>query len=202
MNSETFTGALTGLIARQFPARAHDKPLATHTDEEITDLVRDGNTEAFGILVRRHEDFVFTLARGIVSCEEQAKDIAQEAFLRAYRAIRRFERRSSFKTWLYRIAYNTAISHLKSRDKDHVPINEIELEQTTFDNSESSLKITLEKLIGLLKPELKAVIIFHYYDDLKYEEIAEILACPIGTVKIRLFRAKHELKRLWDKYAV
>ena len=202
MNSETFTGALTGMIAGRFPVKAQEKTLAAYTDEKITDLVRDGNTEAFGILVRRHEDFVFTLARGIVTSEEQAKDVAQEAFLRAYRAIRRFERRSSFKTWLYRIAYNTAISHLKNRDDEFVPINEIELEQTTFTNSESSLKITLEKLIGRLKPELKAVVIFHYYDDLKYEEIAEILECPVGTVKIRLFRAKHELKRLWDKYAV
>ena len=201
MNSDTFTTAISGLITRRFPLRAHDNTLASMADEEITELVRDGNTEAFGILVRRHEDFVFTLARGIVSSKEQAKDVAQEAFLRAYKAIRRFERRSTFKTWLYRIAYNTAMSHRKIKEAEYMPIDETVLEHSISSSNEYTLRMTLEKLIGLLKPDLTAVVILYYYDELKYEEIADVLNCPVGTVKIRLFRAKHELKTLWDKYA-
>ena len=202
MNGETLTTAISGVISRRFSLRANGKAIAGNSDEEIADLVRDGDTEAFGVLVRRYEDFVFTLARGIVLSDDQAKDVAQETFLRAYRAIRRFERRSSFKTWLYRIACNTAMSHLKSRGSNEISIDDIQLEQSTSSGAEYSIRKTLEKLIRLLKPELKTVVILHYYDDLKYEEIAEILECPIGTVKIRLFRAKHDLKKLWDQYAV
>ncbi|MEE9554101.1 MAG: RNA polymerase sigma factor [candidate division Zixibacteria bacterium] len=169
-------------------------------DDKILLAIREGETEAFGKLVNRYEDFVFTLVRGLVRSEEMTEDIAQETFLRAYRGIRRFELRSSFKTWLYRIAHNTAMSHLKRGMKD---IGTVEAyEPSTIATIDHSLKLTLEKLIGRLKPDLRTVILFHYYDDLKYEEIAEVLECPVGTVKIRLYRAKHELKKLWTKYAV
>jgi RNA polymerase sigma-70 factor, ECF subfamily len=168
-------------------------------DEEIINLVAHGDTEAFGILVRRYEDFVFTLARGIVGSEEQAKDISQEVFLRAYRALRRFEKKSCFKTWLYRIAYNTSLSHLKKMPNNMESIEDSIREIESHDSGPHPAKYLLRKLINKLNPELKAVIIFHYYDDLKYEEIAEILDCPIGTVKVRLFRAKHELKKAMGK---
>ena len=122
--------------------------------------------------------------------------------MRVYKSIRRFERKSSFKTWLYRIAYNTALAHLK-REKSSIPIeDQVISEPETKPVKDHTLKLTFNKLIAKLKPELQAVIMFHYYDDLKYEEIAEILDCPLGTVKIRLYRAKFELRKLWDIYAV
>jgi len=171
-------------------------------DHEVLSAVREGDTEAFGKLVYRYESFVYTLVLGIVRSDEAAKDIAQETFLRAYRGIRRFELRSSFKTWLYRIAHNTSMSHLKREGLNGI-CDERKDEEPAIDSAGNHyLRLTLEKLIGKLKPEHRSVIIFHYYDDLKYEEIAEILDCPIGTVKIRLYRAKHELKKLWAKYAV
>lgn len=121
--------------------------------------------------------------------------------MRAYRGIRRFEKRSSFKTWLYRIAYNTSMSHLKRLEKMAECDDNI-IGETADYSSGQALRMTLKKLIEQLKPELKAVVIFHYFDDLKYEEIAEIMGCPVGTIKIRLFRAKHDLKELWERYAV
>ncbi len=179
------------------PAR---QAVITDPDNKIIEAVRDGDTEAFGNLVNRYEDFVFTLILRMARSEDMARDIAQETFLRAYRGIRRFELRSSFKTWLYRIAYNTALSHIK---REKMEMKEIESTEPSLDTAPShSLKLTLEKLIGKLKPELQSVIIFHYYDDLKYEEIAEVLQCPIGTVKIRLYRAKYELRKLWARYAI
>lgn len=182
-------------------ARAITGALGALSDEEIIGHVCDGDSEAFGLLVRRHEDFVFTLARGIVLSDDAARDIAQEVFLRAYRAIRRFEKRSSFKTWLYRIAYNTSMSHLKRLEKT-TELDEGATDKQAADSEAQPLRLALRKLIEMLKPELKAVVIFHYFDDLKYEEIAEIMNCPLGTVKVRLFRAKHDLQILWERYAV
>jgi RNA polymerase sigma-70 factor (ECF subfamily) len=171
-------------------------------DEGIVGRVRNGDTEAFGILVRKYEDFVFTLTKGLTSSADSAGDVTQETFLRAYKAIRRFEKKASFKTWLYRIAYNTALNHIKRRK------HEIEFEEahekipTGADSDEIAIRATMKQLIDRLKPEHKAILILHYYDDLKYEEIAEVSNCPVGTVKIRLFRAKYELKKLWEKYAI
>jgi RNA polymerase sigma-70 factor, ECF subfamily len=192
--AKTFLGRAAVIKARV--------PNDTPADEDIIDLVASGDTEAFGILVKRYEDFVFTLVRGLVISEEQARDISQEVFLRAYRALRRFERKSSFKTWLYRIAYNTSMSHLKRMHNNVESIQDLNLEQEQRSSVPHPAKYLLRRLIDKLNPELKAVVIFHYYDDLKYEEIAEILDCPLGTVKVRLFRAKHELKKLWENNAI
>jgi len=200
MSDKAFAAAISGTITGRLVNRTRLNLLDSCSDEAIIDLVCEGNTEVFGALVKMYEDFIFTLARGLGHSGDTAKDIAQEVFLRAYRALRRFEKRSSFKTWLYRIAYNTSMSHLKrlgeisNADSRPVCISE------SFDGL--PMKSTLRKLVGLLKPELKAVVIFHYYDDLKYEEIAEIMNCPVGTVKVRLFRARHDLKNLWERYAI
>jgi RNA polymerase sigma-70 factor (ECF subfamily) len=173
-----------------------------HDDDQVIRSVRNGDSEAFGNLVRKYEDFVFTLIRGLAESEDDARDITQETFLRAYRGIRRFQFKSTFKTWLYRIAYNTAMSHLARGRSHRLSIQETEPILWDDPQVRHSLRLTVEKLIGRLKPDLKAVIILYYYDDLKYEQIAEIMDCPVNTVKIRLYRAKYELGRLWEKYAV
>ncbi len=202
MKYDAITSALAGPFVKRRAAEAWDKGQLSDSDTRILNSVRDGDSNAFGELVRKYEDFVFTLILGLVHSEDMAKDVAQEVFLRAYRGIRRFQLRSTFKTWLYRIAYNTAISHL-NREKAQTSFDDDLVMEPALDNrGGQSLRLTFEKLIGLLKPDLKSVILLHYYDDLKYEEIAEIMECPVGTVKIRLYRAKRELKKLWGKYAV
>jgi RNA polymerase sigma-70 factor, ECF subfamily len=190
------TSAISGELESTIVAVVPDRD----NDAAIIDSVCNGDSEAFGLLVRRYEDFVFTLVRGLANSDEAAEDVTQEIFLRAYRAIRRFEKKASFKTWLYRIAYNTSMSYLARKKQKQ----ETEISDTipAADGTDFGLKQSMLKLVNYLKPELKAVVIFHYYDDMKYDEIAEVLNCPVGTVKIRLYRAKHELKKLWDKYAI
>jgi RNA polymerase sigma-70 factor (ECF subfamily) len=190
------TSALGGELESTIVAVVPDRD----NDAAIIDSVCNGDSESFGLLVRRYEDFVYTLVRGLVSSDEAAEDVTQEIFLRAYRAIRRFEKKASFKTWLYRIAYNTSMSYLaRKKQKQETEISD---SIPAADGIDYNLKQSMLKLLNYLKPELKAVVIFHYYDDMKYEEIAEVLNCPVGTVKIRLYRAKHELKILWEKYAI
>ncbi len=202
MEYKATTAAITGLINLKTLQKGGKRADLSNPDDLVIHEIRNGNYEAFGKLVRRYENFAYTLIRGLVGNDEAARDITQEVFLRAYRSIRRFERRSSFKTWLYRISYNTALAHI-SREKKMAE-REDNAAPDRIDNSykNQSVRITLDRIIGELKPEYRAVIILYYYEDLKYEEIAETLDCPVGTVKIRLYRAKYELKQLWSKYAI
>jgi len=202
MKQDSAASAISNIISQK-RLRIAEKPVEfSDPDNLILKEIREGNYGSFGTLVRRYEDFVYTLISGLVRSPESAKDVTQEVFLRAYRSIRRFEQRSSFKTWLYRIAYNTAMAHLEREKKfaereENAVIDTVDATYKRYD-----ARITLEKIIAKLKPEYRAVITLHYYEDLKYEEIAETLDCPVGTVKIRLYRAKYELKQLWSKYAI
>lgn len=200
MDDQAFAATISRLIGRKLSLGTTLSEINSLTDESLIDLTCQGHTEAFSLLVTRHENFIYTMVRGMLLSSEQAEDVTQEVFLRAYRAIRRFEKKSSFKTWIYRIAYNTSLSHLKRirLDFQAEPVREIE----PVGSASQPAKAAVRKLVEQLKPELKAVIMMHYYDDLKYEEIAEVLGCPIGTVKIRIFRAKNELKKLWTKYEI
>jgi len=160
MKSENFQSAISRpFITTESGTRAK-KAVFADLDSEVLAAVRGGETEAFGKLVSLYEDFVYTLVYGIVRSEEAAKDIAQETFLRAYKGIRRFELKSSFKTWLYRIAHNTAISYV-NRQKNERLVDMDQIDQKATDRMNShSLKLTLEKLIGKLNPTYRAVVIF------------------------------------------
>ena len=171
-------------------------------DDFIIEKIKDGDPRAFEILVRRYEGFIYTLINGIVKSEDTAKDVAQEVFLRVYKSIRQFENRSNFKTWLYRVAYNTALAHLAREKRKEARENSLEHNTVDYSYQRETVRFTLDKIIEMLRPEYRAVIILHYYEDLKYEEIADVLDCPVGTVKVRLHRAKYELKKLWSRYAV
>jgi RNA polymerase sigma-70 factor (ECF subfamily) len=202
MKQQAITSAFTGIISQIGRKSATREARFCEPDEAILQAIRDGDYEAFGELTRRYENFVYSLVSGIVRTPETARDLTQEVFLRAYKSIRRFEQRSSFKTWLYRIAYNTSMAHLSREKRSAEREAESITEQVDNSYKNSNIRIYLEKIIGMLKPEYRAVILLYYYDDLKYEEIAETLNCPVGTVKIRLYRAKYELKQLWSKYAI
>lgn len=202
MERDTASPALAGLVNIGLPKIAGKKAGFIDPDDIIVEEIKDGNPEAFGTLVRRYEDFVYTLIIGIVRSPEMAKDVSQEVFLRVYKSIRRFEKRSNFKTWLYRIAYNTALAHLAREKSMTERANTVETLLVDDSYRHKSDRITLEKIIGMLRQEYRAVIILYYYENLKYEEISEVLECPVGTVKVRLFRAKYELKQLWSKYAI
>jgi RNA polymerase sigma-70 factor, ECF subfamily len=200
MESENLAINLGGEYAIPLPSKVRNRSAEPLSDEEIISKIEDGDIEAFGILVKKYENFVYTLVRGLLHLEEPARDVSQEVFLRAYRALRRFEKKASFKTWLYRIAYNTAMNYVKMNKIQFQPISDL-ANAAPVEAVDIPLKITVRKLIAGLKPDHRAIIILHYFEGLKYEEIAEVLECPVGTVKIRLYRAKLELKELWEKYA-
>ena len=177
------------------------------TDE--TELIRRatrGDRNAFGILVERYQRRVVGVALAVVHNSEDALELAQETFVRAFENLRSFESRSSFSTWLYRIAANLAID-LHRRERRHTFVRgeeaEIELERlpnSTADSfaefSRGELNRRLRAALDQLTPEHRAGILLGEVEGLSYDEISEMLQCPRGTVMSRLHYARNRLRAI------
>jgi len=199
--NQSITTALADSIAKRLFGRAPASLTEPIDDNMVLEKVREGESEAFGILVSKYERYVFTIVKWIVESDDLAADVSQEVFLRAYRGIRRFEQRANFKTWLYKIAYNTALNSIKIKNQQRGDYLNFQRESAICYSIDPALRMTLDKLIKALRPEYRTVIVLHYYGDMKYEEIAEIMGCPVNTVKIWLFQGKRKLRELWDRHA-
>jgi len=174
------------------------------TDKELVKRVQKGDKGAFDLLVLRYEHKIVNLVMRYVRDPEQALDITQEAFIKAYRALPRFRGDSAFYTWLYRIAVNTAKNYLAAQrrrptdieldlqDPDQYGLN-AKLKETDTPEGvmlSQELKNTLERAIAALPEDLRTAIILRELDGMSYEEIAQTMDCPVGTVRSRIFRAR------------
>jgi RNA polymerase sigma-70 factor, ECF subfamily len=180
-------------------------------DQEFVSRVQRGDKSAYDMLVRKYQHRVTQLVNRYVKDPSEAQDVAQEAFIKAYRALVRFRGDSAFYTWLYRIAINTAKNHLVARARRSFN-NEVDFQEAEY--SVSSLQLcnldTPEKLllndeiieniqqtIDELPENMREVIILRELEGLSYEAIAKTLDCPVGTVRSRIFRAREAIdKRL------
>ena len=174
------------------------------TDKEIIERVKSGEKEAYDLLVLKYQQRVINLISRFVKNHSDALDVSQETFIKAYRALPNFRGDSAFYTWLYRIAVNTAKNHLtvQSRkitksDYDVADIEQIEgnmslTEQTTPESllAKDELQETILKTIENLPKDLKSAIMLREIEGLSYEGIAEVMECPVGTVRSRIFRAR------------
>jgi RNA polymerase sigma-70 factor (ECF subfamily) len=173
-------------------------------DAELVKRVQAGDTAAFDILVQKYQHKVINLVGRFVSDHSECQDIAQDAFIKSFKAINSFRGDSQFYTWLYRIAANTAKNYLASRARKS-PGYTVDVEDAEHFEGESGLKeyATPENLllteeikktvfgaIERLPEELKSAITLREIDGLSYEEIAQVMDCPIGTVRSRIFRAR------------
>jgi len=173
-------------------------------DAELVKRVQAGDKAAFDILVQKYQHKVINLIGRFVSDQAECQDIAQDAFVKAYRAIGSFRGDSQFYTWLYRIAANTAKNYLASRARKS-PSYAVDVEDAEHFEGESGLKeyadpesmllteeikATVFSAIEKLPEDLKSAITLREIDGLSYEEIAQVMDCPIGTVRSRIFRAR------------
>ncbi len=182
-------------------------------DFEERDLIRQcqkGDVQAFRQLVERYEDRIYGLACSILGDSEMAKDAAQEAFIRVYRALGKFEGRSSFYTYLYRITTNVCLTFAQreQRRPDRVSIEGMqEVSDMTLDRfwgtdepqndiERIGLREEIQKVLDHLSPDHRAVVILKDIEDLSQEEIADVLDVSVGTVKSRLSRARARLRDL------
>ncbi len=189
---------------------------ASTAQVDISELVRkakQGNDEAFGMLVEQYQDKIYGYVSRMLHDPEEAEDVAQEVFIRAYQNLKEFREAASFPTWLYRIATNLAIDAArarKSRRAETFSLDEpVETEEGEMqrqlpadrlgpvDLAESSqLQQIVSEAIAQLSSKLRTVITLYDIEGLSYKEIAEVLGCPVGTVKSRLFNARNQLRNM------
>lgn len=169
-------------------------------DEEIVRRVLAGDKRAFGELVDRHKDKAMTLAIRMLKNREEAEEALQDAFVRAYHALPRFEWKASFSTWLYRIVYNVCVTSLGKRSETgHVSLNG-EDEQTLDVPSEEpapdaayefrEIRTAVSEEIDKLPDIYAGILTLFFVNDQSYEQIVEVTGLPLATVKVRLFRGR------------
>jgi len=193
------------------PAAPH-LDLVNLPDADLAALARSGRDAAFRELVRRYERPVFSLIFRMVRDRETSEDLAQETFIKVLNHIDRYRPEFKFSSWLFKIANNLTIDHLRKRQLKTISIDgsphaatAAEVEASTFDveaRGESALEemqsrelgSAIERAIAKLRPEYRACILLRHVEDRSYEEIAATLDLPLGTVKTYIHRARHELR--------
>jgi RNA polymerase sigma-70 factor, ECF subfamily len=177
-------------------------------DQLLVERAQQGDTRAFGLLVSKYQRRLLRLIMRFVRDSAEAEDIAQETFIKAYKALGSFRGESAFYTWLYRIGVNTAKNALSLQGRRAPTQTAFDTEEAqTFDDGEFLRDIntpdrlllskqigqTVDQAISLLPEELRTAIVLRELEGLSYEEIAQVMACPIGTVRSRIFRAREAI---------
>jgi len=163
-----------------------------------------GNTAAFAVLVEKHSNMAFTIANKIVRSREDAEEIAQDAFVKAYQSLRSFKGDSKFSTWLYRIVYNAAISHTRRKKQDFTQLDERVVSDTTedeiFENLDSFDAELQSKMvneaINNLPVDDSAIVTLFYMKENTIDDISQITGLSVSNVKVKLFRIR---KKLYDE---
>ena len=172
-------------------------------DIEIIDAVLAGDVNAFAELLKRHQNYVFTLALRFTKNREEAEEVAQDTFIKAFRCLKDFKRTAKFTTWLYAIVYTTAMTYLRKKRLLTLSINDeenpIELESRAFvlENNSAELKsrsFYLNQAIENLLPADATIITLFYKGEQSLEEIAQIMQMDANTIKVKLHRARLRLK--------
>ncbi len=183
--------------------------MADNLDLELVRRVQNGDKKAFDLLVLKYQHKIVQLVGRFVRDSSEALDVAQESFIKAYRALPNFRGDSAFYTWLYRIAINTAKNHLVARSRRPIA-SDIEMEVAEQFESAGALRSqesperllladeiakTVRGAIDDLPKELATAITLRELEGLSYEEIAEAMDCPVGTVRSRIFRAREAIDK-------
>jgi len=179
-------------------------------DQALVERAQNGDKKAFGLLVEKYHRKLARLLSRMIRDQAEVEDVVQEAFIKAYRAIHNFRGDSAFYTWLYRIGINTAKNYLVSMGRKPQTIKDVEIEDVenleggiemrTMETPETSMMTkqiaqTVNDTIAELPEELRTAITLRELEGLSYEDIANIMQCPIGTVRSRIFRARETISQ-------
>lgn len=178
-------------------------------DMSLVKACRAGRPEAYGELVERCQDRLYPMVARLLGSPEDAQDVLQDAFVRGFEKLDQYQGGSSFYTWIYRIALNLAMSRLRKRRlrkllrfpitrSDRAPFepaDESPASVPSYSLERAEREAAVEAALGALDPDHRAVVILKDYEGRRYEEIAELLGIPVGTVRSRLHRARHHLRR-------
>lgn len=179
------------------------------TDQQLVERAQQGDTRAFDLLVRKYQHKITGLIGRYVHDHSEVQDVAQEAFIKAYRALGKFRADSAFYTWMYRIAINTAKNYLVAKGRrppgSDLDIGDAEIVDQSgrlsdIETPEASmvrdqLETAVFEAIENLPEDLRTAITLREFDGLSYEDIASIMQCPVGTVRSRIFRAREAVDK-------
>lgn len=179
------------------------------SDQQLVERVQCGDKNAFNLLVQKYQGKVINLISRYLRNQADVADVAQETFIKAYRALANFRGESAFYTWLYRIAVNTTKNHIAAQSRRSV-MNEVDVDDANFyDGSEAlkefasperlllsdEIKKVIFETLDSLPNELRMAISLRELDGMSYEEIAQVMECPVGTVRSRIFRAREAIDK-------
>ncbi|GAB1265067.1 RNA polymerase sigma factor RpoE [Aurantivibrio infirmus] len=182
---------------------------AQETDQQLVERVQNGDKRAFDLLVIKYQHKILAIVGRYVRDNGEVHDVSQEAFIKAYRALKNFRGDSAFYTWLYRIAINTAKNHLVARSR-RPPASDVDMDDAEFYSGSEVLKdqetpenllfrdeldAVIKATIDALPEDLKTAVTLREFEGLSYEEIAEVMDCPMGTVRSRIFRAREAIDK-------
>jgi RNA polymerase sigma-70 factor (ECF subfamily) len=176
-------------------------------DNHYIDRVLGGDTAAYAQLVAKHKNLVFSIALKILNSREDAEEVAQDCFLKAFQALNTFEKKSKFSTWLYRIVYNASISKTRKKKLEVVPMDNYVIDNYTEDSVVAGMgeidpdmqKAMIDKAMERLSPDDNLLITLFYKGENSIEDISNITGLSMSNVKVRLHRIR---KKLHDELAV
>jgi RNA polymerase sigma-70 factor (ECF subfamily) len=182
------------------------------TDQELVELILKGHHEFYAQIVQRHQKGIFRLSLRFVKDVDAADDVVQEALIKAYEKLHLFEGRSSFKSWLYQIAINTAKNKIRERRYEHKDVNDVHLAM----DAEAEAGLIHQSVAGMLEAEIeklpmkqRTALVLRIYEDMSFKEIADVMDCPYDTAKANFrhallklreaFGENHDLRRWVDR---
>ncbi|SHG46412.1 RNA polymerase sigma factor [Winogradskyella jejuensis] len=180
----------------------------TTNDNQLIALIIDGDHNAYGQLVDRYKDLVFTLALRMLKNREEAEEVAQDAFVKVYKSLDKFKGDSKFSTWIYRVTYNTCLDTIKKNKKhqndisiDSYTINKLETVDNALEGMIKAEKTNLIKqCINMLPSEDSYLLTLFYFEELSLDEISEVIEVSANTIKVKLFRARKKLAVILEKH--
>ncbi|NNK81968.1 MAG: sigma-70 family RNA polymerase sigma factor [Flavobacteriaceae bacterium] len=181
--------------------------MMTNHDQDIIIKIIDGDTNAFSVLVDRYKDLIFTLTLRMLKNREEAEEVAQDAFIKAFKSIDKYKGDSKFSTWLYRIAYNSSLDRIKKNTKfnNNVAIDEYSAHEVkTIENAYDALEQkerheTIKYCLNKLPSKDSFMLTLYYFDELSLEEISDVTGIKANNIKVKLFRARKKLATILKK---
>jgi RNA polymerase sigma-70 factor (ECF subfamily) len=176
-------------------------------DETIVSAVQSGDIDQYGLLIARYTDKLQRYARKFLSSPDDIEDLVQEVFIKAYVNIQSFDTSLRFSPWIYRIAHNTYVNHLRQSSRFRSMTFDIDTFLPFMAAAESAddsvlqqeLIAQMDTLLSKLQPKYREVVVLHYYEGLSYQEISDVLHIPISTVGVRLNRSREQLHKIYTE---
>ncbi|WP_029281340.1 RNA polymerase sigma factor [Pedobacter sp. R20-19] len=177
--------------------------MAVQDDQNLISEILRGNRELFGVLIKKYQKLVFTVAYRIIKDEDESKDVSQDVFIKAFQNLKKFNGDAKFSTWISTIAFRQSFDYLKKKQKRSSSLDN--WNNSDYDINSDSLieikerKIFIQKAIDLLKPEDSIIVTLYYLEEKSLNEISEITGITINNLKARLFKSRKMLKDIFKR---